>query len=99
MQEIFSAKKTEKVSIQSNQAIECLQQIYNKLIPIEKAYQFPKFNHPRLISSEIASKPTIMVLGPYSTGKTSFINYLIGQSYSGMQIGKVRAIGYCMMHY
>ena len=40
-----------------------------------------------MLASEIASKPTVLLLGQYSVGKTSFIRHLIGCEYPGMHIG------------
>jgi GTPase SAR1 family protein len=37
--------------------------------------------------SELSSKPSILLLGQYSTGKTSFIQQLIEMDYPEMHIG------------
>jgi EH domain-containing protein 1 len=39
------------------------------------------------LPSELSAKPQILLLGQYSTGKTSFIRKLIGCDYPGIHIG------------
>ena len=58
-----------------------------KLLPIERACQFHKFNRPEILDSELASKPTVLLVGQYSTGKTTFIKHLIGMDYPEIHIG------------
>jgi EH domain-containing protein 1 len=58
-----------------------------KLLPIERACQFHKFNQPEILDSELASKPTVLLIGQYSTGKTTFIRNLIGMDYPEIHIG------------
>ena len=40
-----------------------------------------------MLPAELSSKPTILLLGQYSTGKTTFIRHLIGCDYPSMHIG------------
>lgn len=54
---------------------------------IEKKSLFHKFHAPEMLPSEIASKPTVLLLGQYSVGKSTFIKHLIGREYPGMHIG------------
>jgi GTPase SAR1 family protein len=58
-----------------------------KLLPIERACQFHKFNQPEILDSELAAKPTVLLIGQYSTGKTTFIRNLIGMDYPEIHIG------------
>ena len=58
-----------------------------KLLPIEKHYLFHKFNHSIMSDSEFNAKSTILLIGQYSTGKTSFIRHLIGMDYPNQHIG------------
>jgi GTPase SAR1 family protein len=60
---------------------------YHKLLPIEKKYFFHELHHREILDAELGSKPTVLLLGQYSTGKTSFIKQLIGAEYPGMNIG------------
>ena len=62
-----------------NIVIQELKSLYtNKLLPIEKKYLFHNFNSPEILDSELSAKPTVLLIGQYSTGKTSFIRHLIG---------------------
>ena len=64
-----------------NIVIQELKSLYtNKLLPIEKKYLFHNFNSPEILDSELSAKPTVLLIGQYSTGKTSFIRHLIGTS-------------------
>ena len=59
----------------------------NTVQPIEKTCLFGRFNYPEILDSELQSKPTVLIVGQYSTGKTSFIRHLIGCDYPGIHIG------------
>ena len=66
-----------------------------KLLPLEKEYQFHDFHSPALddpdfdarsqtstsVSERVIfhSRPMVMLVGQYSTGKTTFIRYLLEQ--------------------
>ncbi|KAJ2320665.1 hypothetical protein IWW51_004581, partial [Coemansia sp. RSA 2702] len=50
-----------------------LQKSYSKKIkPLEQAYCFEGFHSAPLTPQDIGSKPMILLLGQYSTGKTTF---------------------------
>ncbi|KAJ3085252.1 hypothetical protein HK102_000172 [Quaeritorhiza haematococci] len=71
-----------------NGVIEGLKQVYqNKIRPLEQMYHFEQFHSPCLTDAEITSKPTVLLLGQYSTGKSTFIEYVLGKSYPGCHIG------------
>eukprot|EP00955_Chlamydomonas_euryale_P016171 172709-Chlamydomonas_euryale.AAC.1 len=40
-----------------------------------------------MTESDFDAKPSILLLGQYSTGKTTFIKYLLGRDYPGCHIG------------
>ena len=64
-----------------NIVIQELKSLYtNKLLPIEKKYLFHNFNSSEILDSELSAKPTVLLIGQYSTGKTTFIRHLIGTS-------------------
>ncbi|KAI8576700.1 hypothetical protein K450DRAFT_255725 [Umbelopsis ramanniana AG] len=68
--------------------IERLQTIYNRKIrPLETTYNFEGFHSAPLTGSDIGAKPIVLLLGQYSTGKTSFIRSVIGKQYPGEHIG------------
>ena len=71
-----------------NKVIRELKKLYfDQLLPIEKQCLFHKFSHSPILESEMNSKPTILLIGQYSTGKTTFIRNLIGMDYPEMHIG------------
>lgn len=55
----------------------------NKIKPLETTYNFEGFHSPPLTDSDIEAKPIVLLMGQYSTGKTSFIKYLIEKEYPG----------------
>lgn len=67
---------------------EGLKKIYRtKLLPLEEYYQFHDFHSPPLEDPDFESKPMILLIGQYSTGKTTFIRYLLEQDFPGIRIG------------
>ncbi|XP_065163622.1 EH domain-containing protein 3-like [Atheta coriaria] len=68
--------------------VEGLKVIYkNKLLPLEEAYNFHDFHSPQLNDADFEAKPMILLVGQYSTGKTTFIRYLLEREFPGMRIG------------
>lgn len=68
--------------------IEGLKKIYkSKLLPLEQTYKFHEFHSPALNEADFDSKPMILLVGQYSTGKTSFIRYILEQDFPGIRIG------------
>ncbi|KAK9673855.1 hypothetical protein RND81_12G194300 [Saponaria officinalis] len=60
---------------------------YQRLKPLEMTYHFNEFVSPPLGNSDFDAKPMVMLLGQYSTGKTTFIKHLLKSSYPGAHIG------------
>lgn len=82
----FSPSKEENWNFSS--VVEGLRDLYDRrLKPLEVTYLFPQFHSPTLDAGEFSSKPMILLLGQYSTGKTTFIKYLLGSAFPGMHIG------------
>lgn len=55
---------------------EGLQSLYSKkLLPLEETYLFHDFHSPALEPADFQSKPMVLLVGQYSTGKTTFIRY------------------------
>uniref|UniRef100_A0A453ST63 EH domain-containing protein n=1 Tax=Aegilops tauschii subsp. strangulata TaxID=200361 RepID=A0A453ST63_AEGTS len=68
--------------------IDGLKRLYiEKLKPLEVTYKFNDFVSPLLTNSDFDAKPMVMLLGQYSTGKTTFIKHLLKTSYPGAHIG------------
>ncbi|KAK6934501.1 Dynamin, N-terminal [Dillenia turbinata] len=85
----FTSKPSKKVPISSvTSIIDGLKSLYiKKLKPLEVTYRFNDFVSPLLTNSDFDAKPMVMLLGQYSTGKTTFIKHLLKSSYPGAHIG------------
>lgn len=65
-----------------------LKKIYKtKLLPLEEHYNFHEFHSPKLEDPDFDAKPMILLVGQYSTGKTTFIRYLLERDFPGIRIG------------
>ncbi|XP_041662625.1 EH domain-containing protein 2-like [Cheilinus undulatus] len=60
---------------------------YKRLLPIEKYYSFHHFHSPSYEDADFDNKPMVLVMGQYSTGKTTFIRYLVEQDFPGSRVG------------
>uniref|UniRef100_A0A3Q3W5P0 EH-domain containing 2a n=1 Tax=Mola mola TaxID=94237 RepID=A0A3Q3W5P0_MOLML len=60
---------------------------YKRLLPIEKNYSFHQFHSPSYEDADFDNKPMVLVMGQYSTGKTTFIRYLIEEDFPGSRVG------------
>ncbi|ORX91088.1 hypothetical protein K493DRAFT_317542 [Basidiobolus meristosporus CBS 931.73] len=68
--------------------IDTLKKVYQqKVKPIETTYNFEGFHSAPLTDRDIDAKPIVLLIGQYSTGKTSFIKYLLQKNYPGAHIG------------
>ncbi|KAJ8636104.1 hypothetical protein MRB53_010371 [Persea americana] len=85
----FSSKSVKKVPLSSvTSIIDGLKRLYiEKLKPLEVTYRFNDFASPLLTNSDFDAKPMVMLLGQYSTGKTTFIKHLLKSGYPGAHIG------------
>ena len=71
-----------------NSVIDGLKRVYRqKLLPLEKASLFGEFHSPYLHEGDFEAKPMVLLIGQYSTGKTTFIRYLLERDFPGMRIG------------
>ncbi|KAG9159983.1 hypothetical protein Leryth_005719 [Lithospermum erythrorhizon] len=80
-----STKSAKKVPLSSVTSIfDGLKKLYlQNLKPLEVTYHFNDFVTPLLTNSDFDAKPMVMLLGQYSTGKTTFIKHLLRSSYPG----------------
>eukprot|EP00457_Paulinella_chromatophora_P002654 gb/GEZN01002659.1/.p1 GENE.gb/GEZN01002659.1/~~gb/GEZN01002659.1/.p1 ORF type:complete len:594 (-),score=89.74 gb/GEZN01002659.1/:568-2349(-) len=68
--------------------VEGLKAVYkNKLLKIEEDYKYAAFASPTLNNVDFDAKPMVLLVGQYSTGKTSFIKYLLERDFPGGRIG------------
>ncbi|KAF1326512.1 Eh domain-containing protein 4, partial [Globisporangium splendens] len=76
------------IAAKSKQVIDGLKKLYStKLKPLEKKYDYDDFHSPLLSDADFDAKPQVLMIGQYSVGKTSFIEYLLGRSFPGQRIG------------
>ncbi|CAH0373507.1 unnamed protein product [Pelagomonas calceolata] len=65
-----------------------LSKLYTKVFrPIEEATKFDVFYSSLLNEAEFRTPPMVLLVGPYSVGKTTFIEYLLGRKFPGQRIG------------
>ncbi|CAI9293265.1 unnamed protein product [Lactuca saligna] len=85
----FSSKSTKKTALNDVKSIvDGLKKLYNeKLKPLEITYQYKDFASPLLTDSDFYGKPMVMLLGQYSTGKTTFLKHILKCNYPGAHIG------------
>ncbi|CAB9509936.1 EH domain-containing protein [Seminavis robusta] len=58
-----------------------------KILPIELSSRYGHFHSPPLSPADFDSPPAVLLLGPFSVGKTSFIKYLLGRDFPGIRVG------------
>lgn len=81
-------EKNKKVPEVIHTVTEGLKDLYKKkLLPVEEFYRFHDFHSPALEDADFDNKPMVLVVGQYSTGKTTFIKYLLEQDIPGARIG------------
>jgi len=67
---------------------EGLRQHYTKTLrPFEEAHGFHTLHSPPLEDADFTGKPSVLLVGQYSTGKTTLIRYLLGEDFMGCRIG------------
>ncbi|XP_026160191.1 sarcalumenin [Mastacembelus armatus] len=70
---------TAELSAEFSAAMKKLLNIYHTAIkPVEQAYKYNELRQHEVTDGEITSKPMVLFLGPWSVGKSSMINYLLG---------------------
>ncbi|KAL8245631.1 hypothetical protein R6Q59_006847 [Mikania micrantha] len=84
-----SGKHSHKIPLRTvTSIVDGLKKLYiQKLKPLESIHRFHEFVSPTLTNSDFDAKPMVMLLGQYSTGKTTFIKHLLRSGYPGAHIG------------
>jgi len=84
----FLKKKTAAPLALYDGVAEGLKEIYKKkLLPLERESKFHEIQSPMMEDPDFDGKPLVMLIGQYSTGKTTFIRYLLERDFPGMRIG------------
>lgn len=91
---ILADRSTTKPSLkplstaQCTSIIDAMKEVYKaKVRPFEESFRFGNFFSPLLTDADFDGKPQVLLLGQYSTGKTTFIRHLLGREYPGSNIG------------
>lgn len=64
-----------------------LKRIYESAIkPLETLYKYRDLSNRHFGDPEIFSKPLVLLMGPYSGGKSTIVNYLTGNEYTDNSI-------------
>ena len=84
---LTGSEKHREVEVYNN-VIDGLKKVYKKkLLPLEEQYRYGEFHSPQLSSGDFDAKPMVLLIGQYSTGKTTFIRYLLERDFPGIRIG------------
>lgn len=67
----------------ADKTLEDLKKIYeNAIKPLETLYKYRDLSNRHFGDPEIFSKPLVVLMGPWSGGKSSIINYLTGNEHT-----------------
>ena len=85
---IFRRKKPKFDVDAYDSILDGVKQVYReKVRHLEEQYLTHVFHQPLLNDRDWDAKPMVLLVGQYSTGKTSFIKYLLDMEFPGMHIG------------
>ncbi|GMH82146.1 hypothetical protein TrVE_jg12994 [Triparma verrucosa] len=72
----------------AKEVMEELKSLYmNSILPVEEACSYNTFGFSPLNAGEFDSPPLVLLVGPYSAGKTTFIEHLLGKKFPGERVG------------
>ena len=89
----LNEKKNEKLSAVTDKTLKNLKKIFeNSIKPLETIYKYRDLSNRHFGDPEIFNKPLVVLMGPYSGGKSTMINYLLGTEFSeqAFDSGKTR---------
>lgn len=84
----FGGSEPEVAQDDKHPLLKQLYQVYkNHVVPLEHSYSYSKFSTPELTEADFLAAPVVLLLGQYSTGKTSMLEYLVGTQVPGSHTG------------
>ena len=85
---LFSAKSEEPPKTDPLYVQKMLFRMYASYVaPLERQFEFAKFSTPELTQADFIAPPLVLLLGQYSTGKTTMVEYLVGRNVPGSHTG------------
>lgn len=88
---LFSSSRRRKAPVPGRvctSVVDGLKAVYfGKVRPLEEAFRLDAFFQPLLQEADFDAKPSVLLLGQYSTGKTTFVRHLLGRAYPGAHVG------------
>ena len=79
----LDAKQNEEVHKITEGTLKDLKKVYETSIrDLEKTYKYRELSNRHFGDPEIFNKPLVVFLGPWSGGKSTIINYLLGTEYT-----------------
>ena len=81
---IFSSSTPKKVhKLDKVNLLNFSKKIYeNSIKPLEGVYKYKELSNRHFGDPEIFNKPLIVMMGPWSGGKSTMINYILGNEFS-----------------
>lgn len=71
----------------ASKTLEDLKRVYeNAIKPLETMYKYRDLSNRHFGDSEIFSKPLVLLMGPWSGGKSSMINYLTDNEHKKLSL-------------
>ena len=87
-QQVWTETQAAEDRLKTLKIISQLRTIYKaKIKPLEDAYHFSEFYATSLNDGDFNARPMILLVGQYSVGKTSFIQYLLERDLNCLRIG------------
>lgn len=82
-----SVAQNEALHKVADKTLNDLKRIYeNSIKPLEVLYKYRDLSNRHFGDPEIFSKPLVLLMGPWSGGKSSIINYLTGNEYTDFSL-------------
>lgn len=82
-----SVAQQEALNKIAEKTLQDLKKIYDNAIkPLETLYKYRDLSNRHFGDSEVFSKPLVLLMGPWSGGKSSMINYLTGNEHTDFSL-------------